>query len=59
MRIVQKENALRKYEYQFIVMASSGLANRKCKSKWGEDFWEEYLQKAIEAGRNIGKTDLR
>lgn len=52
------ENALREHEYLFYCNV---LGSGHCKSAYvktmGESFWEENLQKAIEAGRNIGKTD--
>lgn len=52
------ENALYEHEYLFYCMV---LGSGHCKSAYvkvmGESFWEETLQKAIEAGRNVGKTD--
>jgi class 3 adenylate cyclase len=52
------ENELREHEYLFYCDV---LGSGHCKSAYvktmGESFWEENLQKAIEAGRNIGKTD--
>lgn len=63
--VSQKENAnrkmekiLREREYLFFCDV---LGSGHCKSDYvnnmGMDFWEEYLQKAIEAGKKIGKDE--
>lgn len=52
------EGALREREYLF---CCDVLGSGHCKAAYvkamGQDFWEKYLQKAIEAGEKIGKDE--
>ena len=63
--VSQKENAnrkmekiLREREYLFFCdVLGSGHCQSDYVNNMGMDFWEEYLQKAIEAGKKIGKDE--